>query len=97
MRKATNGMLRPRKPFPMASGLRMEGKNMFPEKDCPFIAQYNKEPNTTFCESCTFFARAPKYDQGTKQTNFQKAFICEKDCMIPDVVYQDLEPVMPWE
>jgi hypothetical protein len=69
---------------------------MFPELTCPFIDQYNEDPDDFECEACQFFVRYPELDTGTRAAG-KLAFICKKDSMNPDIVYKEYEPMMPWE
>lgn len=69
---------------------------MLPNDNCPFIDQY-EEGDTLFCVGCINFIRANEYDKGHNKNDAEIAFICEKDCMTPEIYYTEYEPVMPWE
>ena len=50
------------------------------------------------CIACQEFKRYPELDKGSKRYNdIMLAHICEKDAMIPEVYYDEPEPMMPWE
>jgi hypothetical protein len=71
-----------------------------PTDKCPSYAEYEAEPEKWFCDTigCVYFVRAPEYDCGSRRRNDAlMAFICEKDCMDPEIVREEPEPVMPWE
>lgn len=72
---------------------------MIPSNQCPFLDQYEEEEKSDlFCIGCINLIRSPEYDyiEGLK-VDYRIAFTCKKDCMNPDIYYEEIEPVMPWE
>jgi hypothetical protein len=62
-------------------------------EDCPFWNEYQETPEREFCLECIHFIRYPEGDSGTRRTGFLEAFICEKDCMDPEIYHAEVEPI----
>lgn len=63
---------------------------------CPFLDQYEEE-ETLFCLGCINLMRMPEYNYTARPGENYIASICVVDAMIPNVLYEEIEPVMPWE
>ena len=64
-----------------------------PTIQCPYRGEFESEGNDPeFCEICTSFMRTP-----SKDSDKGRAFLCRKDCMTPDLVYVELNNLLPWE
>lgn len=66
---------------------------------CPHFQEWDdmEECDLDFCLTCEHFVRDNEYDEGSRRTGYLVAFICEKDCMNPEIYYTEPEPNMPWE
>ena len=62
-----------------------------PTDKCPFIERYEQDHEDDFCDGCLYLIRNNEYDRGHNKNDWQKAYVCKKDAMEPEICFEDYE------